>query len=63
MVIVLGFMHVKGTTTTTFKKELSVVLSRHNIDVFNIRNQGYDDASNIKEEWNGLHALFLNDNY
>jgi len=55
-------VHVKDTTTATLKKELSVVLSRHNLDVSNIRGQGYDGASNMKGEWNELQALFLNDN-
>ena len=55
-------VHVKDTTTATLKKELSVVLSRHNLDVCNIRGQGYDGASNMRGEWNGLQALFLNDN-
>ena len=41
---------------------MSVVLSRHNLDVSNIRGQGYDGASNMRGEWNGLQALFLNDN-
>jgi len=55
-------VHVKDTTAATLKKELSVVLSRHNLDVSNIRGQGYDGASNMRGEWNGLQALFLNDN-
>jgi len=55
-------VHVKNTTTATLKKELSVVLSRHNFDVSNIRSQGYDGASNMKGELKGLQALFLNDN-
>ena len=55
-------VHVKDTTTATLKKELSVVLSRHNLDVSNIRGQGYDGASNMRGKWNGLQALFFNDN-
>ena len=55
-------VHVEDTTIATLKQELSVVLSRHNLDVSNICGQGYDDASNMRGEWNGLQALFLNDN-
>ena len=55
-------VHDKDTTIVTLKKELSVILSRHNLDVSNIRGQGYDGASNIRGEWNGLQELFCNDN-
>ncbi|XP_028088679.1 uncharacterized protein LOC114289211 [Camellia sinensis] len=34
---------------------------RNSLDVQNIRGQGYDGASNMRGEWNGLQALFLNE--
>ena len=46
---------------TTLKKELSLVLSHHALDIQNIRGQGYDGASNMRGEWKGLQALFLNE--
>ena len=45
----------------TVKKEISYILSRYCLDIQNIRGQGYDGASNMRGEWNGLQALFLND--
>jgi len=54
-------VHVKDTTASTLKKEISFVLSHHNLDVQNIRGQGYASASNMRGEWNGLQALFIND--
>nr|KYP38442.1 Zinc finger MYM-type protein 1 [Cajanus cajan] len=54
-------VHVKDTTTLTMKNELCVILSRHNLNVSNICGQGYDSASNMRGEWNGLQAIFLND--
>jgi len=54
-------MHVKDTSAITLKNELCVVLSRHNLNVSNICGQGYDGASNMRGEWNGLQALFLTD--
>ncbi|XP_059663515.1 uncharacterized protein LOC132309200 [Cornus florida] len=54
-------MHVKDTTSLNLKKDLCAVLSHYNLDVHNLRGQGYDDASNMRREWNGLQALFLND--
>ena len=57
----LDIIHIKDTAATTLKEEISFVLSCHNLDVQNIRGQGYDGASNICGEWNGLQALFIND--
>jgi hypothetical protein len=52
-------IHVKNTKALTLKQELSHVLSSHSFDVQNLRGQGYDGASNMKRELNGLQALFL----
>jgi hypothetical protein len=38
---------------------LSNVLSKHAFDVQNLRGHGYDGASNMRGEFNGLQALFL----
>ncbi|XP_015931462.1 uncharacterized protein LOC107457795 [Arachis duranensis] len=54
-------VHVTDTCATTLKKELISVLSHYNLQVKNIRGQGYDGASNMRGEWNGLQALFLKD--
>jgi len=54
-------VHVKDTTASTLKEEISFVLSHHNLDVQNIRGQGNNGVSNIHGEWNGLKALFIND--
>jgi len=57
----LDIVHVKDTTVSTLKEEIFFVLSHHNLDVQNIMGQGYDGASNMRGEWNGLQALFIND--
>ncbi|KAG7943691.1 hypothetical protein I3843_15G055900, partial [Carya illinoinensis] len=54
-------VHVKDTSALTLKNEISAVFSRHCFDIQNIRGQGYDGASNMRGEWNGLQALFLKD--
>ncbi|KAG6644959.1 hypothetical protein CIPAW_08G088300 [Carya illinoinensis] len=56
-----NLVHVKDTSALTLKNEISAVLSRHCLDIQNIRGQGYDGASNMRGEWNGLQALFLKD--
>ncbi|XP_062179500.1 uncharacterized protein LOC133884156 [Phragmites australis] len=52
-------IHVRNTKALTLKEELCHVLSSYSFDVQNLRDQGYDDASNMKGELNGLQALFL----
>ncbi|XP_056692037.1 uncharacterized protein [Spinacia oleracea] len=42
------------------RKEIEY-FSKHNLIIQNVRGQGYDGASNMRAEWNGLQALFLND--
>ncbi|XP_021770498.1 zinc finger MYM-type protein 1-like [Chenopodium quinoa] len=55
----LDLVHVKDTTSKTLKREICAVLSHHNLNLQNIRGQGYDGASNMRGEWNGLQALFM----
>ncbi|XP_039144034.1 zinc finger MYM-type protein 1-like [Dioscorea cayenensis subsp. rotundata] len=55
----LDIVHVKDTTALTLKQEICSVLSHHNLNIQNIRGQGYDGASNMRGEWNGLQALIL----
>ncbi|XP_052197277.1 uncharacterized protein LOC127804454 [Diospyros lotus] len=50
---------VKDTNALTLKKEICVVLRQYNLLITNLQGQGYDGASNMRGEWNGLQALFL----
>jgi len=50
-------VHVNDTTALTLKKNICAVLSRYNLQIENIRGQGYDGGSNMRGEWNGLQAL------
>ncbi|XP_062114795.1 uncharacterized protein LOC133826804 [Humulus lupulus] len=43
------------------KEGIFFVLSQHNLAISNIRGQGYDGASNMRGEWNGLQALICNE--
>ncbi|XP_062011181.1 uncharacterized protein LOC133727792 [Rosa rugosa] len=56
-----GLVHVSDTKASTLQKVIYSVLSNHNLDIQNIRGQGYDGASNMRGEWNGLQALILKD--
>ncbi|XP_073015775.1 uncharacterized protein [Primulina eburnea] len=54
-------VHVHDTTAATLKKEICDVLTRYNLEIHNMRGQGYDGASNMSGAFNGLQALFLKD--
>ncbi|XP_023884412.2 uncharacterized protein LOC111996653 [Quercus suber] len=56
-----GIVHVIDTAAVTLKKEIYHLFSNYCLDIQNIRGQGYDGASNMRGEWNGLQALILND--
>ncbi|KAK9075585.1 hypothetical protein SSX86_003911 [Deinandra increscens subsp. villosa] len=57
----LDLVHVKDTLSTNLKASLWKVLLQYQFDVYKIRGQGYDGASNMRGEWNGLKALVLSD--
>jgi hypothetical protein len=54
-------IHVKNTKSLALKAEISYALSIHGFDLQNLRGQGYDGASNMRGQLNGLQALFLKD--
>jgi hypothetical protein len=56
-----GVVHVSDTVALTLKKEIYSLLSRYNLDIQNIRGQGYDGASNMRGESNELQALISHD--
>ncbi|XP_073041798.1 uncharacterized protein [Primulina eburnea] len=56
-----GLVHVSDTTALTLKNAIYSSLAHYNLDVQNIRGQGYDGASNMRGEFNGLQALILKD--
>ena len=44
-------VHVRDITALILKNEICVVLSRNNVHIENIRDQGYNWASNVRGEW------------
>ncbi|XP_050376814.1 uncharacterized protein LOC126794199 [Argentina anserina] len=49
---------VGDTCSQTLKNEISKVLAQYDLQVENMRGQGYDGASNMRGQFNGLQALF-----
>ena len=52
-------VHVANTKSMTLKDKLCSALSLNGFDIQNLRGQGYDGASNMRGELNGLQSLFL----
>lgn len=57
----VDLVHVKDTSALTLKNSICAILAGNNLSVQDIRGQGYDGASNMRGEWNGLKALILNE--
>ncbi|XP_010695399.1 uncharacterized protein LOC104908046 [Beta vulgaris subsp. vulgaris] len=58
----LGIIHVPDTTALTLKAAIDLILSENGLTVSRIRRQGYDGASNMQGEFNGLKTLVLKEN-
>ena len=52
-------VHVHDTCSATLKEELCFILLDHKLDAQNMHGQGYDGASNMRGEWKGLLAKFV----
>ncbi|KAD3640818.1 hypothetical protein E3N88_30041 [Mikania micrantha] len=58
----IGLVHVMETSALALKSGIDDLFGRHGLSVAKIRGQGYDGASNMSGEFNGLRALFLKEN-
>ncbi|XP_074362588.1 uncharacterized protein LOC141702881 [Apium graveolens] len=57
-----GVVHVKDTTTFSLKDDVDNFFAMHGLSISKVRGQGYDGASNMRGELNGLKTLILNEN-
>ncbi|GKA59403.1 zinc finger MYM-type protein 1-like protein [Tanacetum coccineum] len=57
----LDLVHVTDTLAITLKTNLWKKLLQYEFDTSKIHGQGYDGASNMRREWNGLQALVCKD--
>ncbi|XP_023737569.1 uncharacterized protein LOC111885552 [Lactuca sativa] len=60
--IFIGVVHVKDTSSLTLKNALKEVLTSNKLSFSQIRGQDYDGASNMREKFNGLKVLILQEN-
>jgi hypothetical protein len=54
--------HVQDTTSEALKVALFSILDRHMLSISRLRGQGYDGASNMRGEFNGLQRKILDEN-
>ncbi|KAM3741894.1 hypothetical protein ACB098_07G031700 [Castanea mollissima] len=58
----LGIVHVASTTALSLKCAIEGLLCEHNLSLSRLRGQGYDRASNMQGDINGLKTLILKKN-
>ena len=58
----LEILHVYDTSATTLKQAIDAMFATHGLSISKLRGQGYDGASNMRGQFNGLRALILNEN-
>ncbi|XP_058746988.1 uncharacterized protein LOC131619973 [Vicia villosa] len=58
----ISLHHVKYTTSEALKDALYGILDRHTLSISRIRGQGYDGASNMRGDFNGLQRKILDEN-
>ncbi|XP_075099506.1 uncharacterized protein LOC107822125 [Nicotiana tabacum] len=58
----LGLVHVKDTSAHALQNEIYSLLLQHSLSSSLIRGQGYDGASNMQGNINGLKTLIQKDN-
>ncbi|XP_050233431.2 uncharacterized protein LOC126681917 [Mercurialis annua] len=58
----LGLVHVNDTSAASLKKGIDSLFSTYGLSISSLRGQGYDGASNMRGEFNGLKSLILKEN-
>ncbi|XP_024195986.1 zinc finger MYM-type protein 1-like [Rosa chinensis] len=58
----IGIEHVANTTAITLKEAIDALLCKHGLSISSLRGQGFDGASNMSGELNGLKTLILREN-
>ena len=58
----LGIVHVRDTTSLSLKASIESLFAKHGLSMSSLRGQGYDGASNMQGEFNGLKSLIMLEN-
>ncbi|KAG8651166.1 hypothetical protein MANES_07G097204v8 [Manihot esculenta] len=55
----LGIVHVNDTSASSLEKTIESLIFTYGLSVSNLRGQGYNGASNLRGEFNGLKSLIF----
>ncbi|XP_020674075.2 zinc finger MYM-type protein 1-like [Dendrobium catenatum] len=58
----IWIVHVGDTTAPTLKLAIEALFAKYGLSVAQLRGQGYDGASNMRGEFNGLKTLIMKEN-
>jgi hypothetical protein len=58
----IGVVHVKETSASCLKSSIDYMFKKYGLSIKQVRGQGYDGASNMRGEFNGLRALIMREN-
>ncbi|XP_039804871.1 zinc finger MYM-type protein 1-like [Panicum virgatum] len=58
----IDVVHVKETSASCLKANIDHVFAKYGLSFKQVRGQGYDGASNMRGEFNGLRALIMREN-
>ena len=60
--IFIGIKHVANTRAVSLKTAIDKLFSKHGSSISRLRGQGYDGASNMSGEFNGLKTIIMKEN-
>jgi len=58
----VGLVHVKETSSLYLKSAIESLFVEYGLSSTKVRGQGYNGASNMHGEFNGLEVLIINEN-
>ncbi|XP_076909138.1 uncharacterized protein LOC143566280 [Bidens hawaiensis] len=58
----VGLVQVMEAFSSVLKSSIDTFFAKHNLSLSRLRGQGYDGARNMRDEYNGLKAKFLEEN-
>ena len=61
-ILIVLLIYVASTIALLLKCAIKCLLCEHNLNLSNLHGQGYDGASNMQGDINGLKTLILKEN-
>lgn len=58
----ISLTHVTEASSSSLKSAIDSLFAKHGLSITKVRGQGYDGASNMKGEFNGLRSLISKEN-